>query len=128
MTILRQVFLAHDFVDVPGNGLTFAVEVSGEINGFSLLRRLDDLVDVFAAALAEFVVHAESMFCVDRPILGGQIANMPIGRQHLEVFPQVSIDGVRLGRRLHDEQVFGHEFPLHFNNKTCRYAVTVQVL
>ena len=36
---------------MPGNGLAFAIRVGREIEGFGLLQRTNDSVDVFLAAL-----------------------------------------------------------------------------
>ena len=48
---------SEDFKHVPGNGLTFAVKVSGQVDGFGFARRLDDVLYMLLAAFIQFVGH-----------------------------------------------------------------------
>src|SRR3546814_5138552 len=40
-----------------------------------------------------------------RPVLGRQVANMPIAGQHMEIAAQIFFDGLRLGRRFNDDKL-----------------------
>ena len=82
-----QPFLAQDLVDVPGNGLAFAVEVGCEIDRLGLLRFLDDGADVLLAALVQLVGHREIVVGIDRAVARRQVADVAIGGQDLEVGP-----------------------------------------
>ena len=93
-----QAFLPENFVDVPGNGLAFAVEIRRQVYRLGLASRLDDAVDVLLAALVEFVGHGEVIFGIDRAIAGRQVPDVTIGSQHLEVRPEVPVDGAGFGR------------------------------
>ena len=90
---------------MPRDGLTFAVKVSREINGFGLLCFPDDRPDVFFAALVQFVGHGEIVLRVNGPVFRWKVTHVAIGSQHLEICSKVAIDGGRLGRRFDNQQI-----------------------
>ena len=45
----------------------------------------------------------KSLLGIDRALFGLEIAHVTIGGEHLEVAPQVLLEGLRLGRRFDDE-------------------------
>jgi hypothetical protein len=59
----------------------------------------------FLVALDHLVLHREVVRRVDRAFLGHQVAHVAVGGQHLEVLAEVLLDGLRLGRRLHDNEI-----------------------
>ena len=93
----RYALLPENFIHMPGNRLTFAIKVSGQIHGFCFSRRLDDIPDVLLAAFIEFVGHREIVTGINRAIPRGQIPDMTIRCQNLEIRTQVPVDGGRLG-------------------------------
>jgi hypothetical protein len=99
-----QPLLAKNFIDVPGNGLALAIQVCRQVDGLGLARGPNDFPNMLFAAFVQFVGHRKIVVRVDRTITGGQIANMTIGSQHLEVVSKIPVDGGRFGRGLDDEQ------------------------
>jgi len=104
----QQTALAQDLDDMPGNGLAFAIRVSGQVQCLGTLGRLGDGIDVLDALFAERVVHGEIVLGIDRAFFRNQVADVAIGGQHLELLAEVFVDRLGLGRRFDDEQIFGH--------------------
>jgi hypothetical protein len=102
--------LPSDLGDVPADRLALAVRVGREEQVVGGLGRLADGVDVALVLLDHLVAHREVVVGIDRALLRHQVAHVAVGRQHLEILPEVLVDGLGLGRRLDDEQVLGH-FP-----------------
>ena len=75
------------------------------IQSLGLLERAGDGVDVLLIALDELVLHREVMLRVDGAFLRHQIAHVAVGGQDFEVLAEVLLDGLRLGRRFHDNEV-----------------------
>jgi hypothetical protein len=78
---------------MPGNRFAFAVEVGCEVDGIGLARGRDDFPHVLLLALDQLVGHREVVVRVDRAVLRGQVADMPVGRQDLESPSQIPVDG-----------------------------------
>ena len=57
---------------------------------------------LFTLTLLEIVLGIDCAF------LGNEITHVAIGGQHLEILAEVFLDGLRLGRRFHDDQVGCH--------------------
>lgn len=89
---------------MPGNSLTLAIKVSGQVHGIRFSRCSDDVPDMLLAAFIEFVGHREIVVGINRAILRGQIPDMTIGSQDLEIRAQIPVDGARLGGRFYDQQ------------------------
>src|SRR5581483_10733880 len=94
--------------DVPGDRLALAVGVGGEVHVLLVLGRLLDLVEDLRLALDHVVLGGEVVLDVDAELRLRQIHHVPDGRLHLVVLPQVLAEGLRLGRRLDDDEVLGH--------------------
>ena len=105
--VLCQAFLTQDFVDVPGNRFSFAIEVRGQVNRFGFARCLDDGANVFLAALVEFIGHRKVVIGIHRAVFRGQIPDMTIGGQHLEILSKITVDSGRFGRRFYDQKFDG---------------------
>jgi hypothetical protein len=58
---------------------------------------------VLLIALHHLIFHGEVVLGIDGPFLRHEIAHVAIGGQHLEILAEVLLDGLRLGRRLHDD-------------------------
>ncbi len=105
---LERAVLAQDLRQVPGNRLALAVRVGREVERAGLLHRALDRVDLRLVLLDQLVLHLEVAVRVDRALLLDEVAHVAIGRQHLEVRSEVFLDGFRLGRRLHDDEICAH--------------------
>ncbi|EXJ15395.1 hypothetical protein D779_1359 [Imhoffiella purpurea] len=95
----------EQLVEMPGDGLALAVRVGREIERLGLLELLGDRLDVLLVAIDDLVLHGEAMIRIDRPLLRNQVADVPIGGDHLEVGSEVLLDGLGLGRRFDDDEV-----------------------
>ena len=95
----------QQFVQMPGDGLALAVGVGCEIQGFRLLQGTRNGIDVLLVALHHLILHREAMRGIHGAFLRHQIPNMAVGGKNLEVLTEVFLDGLRLGRRFHDNEV-----------------------
>ena len=68
--IYCQLLFFQNFVYMPGNGFTFAIEIGREIDRLRFPGCLDDFINVLFAALREFIVHGETVFSIHGTILG----------------------------------------------------------
>ena len=93
---------------MPGDRLPFAVRVSRKIEVVGLLERFGDGVDVSGVTLDKLIFHGEVVLRIDCPLLGDQVAHVAVGGQYLKALAQVFLDGFRLGRRFHYDQIFTH--------------------
>ena len=100
----RDALFPENFIHMPGNSLTLAIKVSGQVHGICFSRHFDDVPDMLLAALSEFVGHREIVVGINRAILRGQIPDMTISSQDLEIRAKVPVDGARLGGRFYDQQ------------------------
>jgi hypothetical protein len=74
--------------------------------------------------LVKFVGHRKIIVRIDRAITGGQVPDMTIGRQHLEIVSQVTIDGRRFGRRFYDEKFYDSILMIKVKKNLCdKFAV-----
>ena len=106
---------------MPGDGLAFAIGVSRQVERIRLLERADDCLDVLLVALDDLVLHREVAVGVDGAFLRNQVAHVPIGRHHRKVLAQVLFDGLRLGGRFYDDEIFSHSMR---NRGQCRGSIT----
>ena len=95
----------QELVQVPRNGFALAVGVGREEQRFRLLQRARYGVDVLLVALDDLVLHREMVLRIDRALFRHQVPNMAVGGEDFEVLAEVLLDGLRLGRRLHDNEV-----------------------
>ena len=66
---------------------------------------------------------AKSLSGLDRAVLGGQVADMAIGGEHLIAGPEILVDGLGLGRRFDDDDVHETVLGCARNASGCRMAV-----
>ena len=102
---LELALRLQELVQMPGDGLALAVGVGREEQRLGLLQRARDGVDVLLVALDHLVLHREVVLRVDRAFLRHEIAHVAVRGEHLEVLAEVFLDGLRLGRRFHDNEV-----------------------
>ncbi len=101
--VFQHAALAQDLGQVPGDRLALAVGVGREIERIGLAHRAFDGIDLGAVLLDELVLHLEVVVGVDRAFLFDEVADVAIRSQHLEIRSEVLLDGLRLGRRFHDD-------------------------
>ena len=98
--------------DVPRDGLAFAVEVGGQVDGVGTLRRPLDLGDLLATVVGhdvfglEVVVDVHAELALARVLR--QVADVAVRGQDAVVRPEVALDRARLCRRFHDHEVLWH--------------------
>ena len=90
---------------MPGDGLAFPVGVGREDQLVGILDRVGNFLDDFLRLTIAVPVHFEVILRFDRPILGGQIAHVPVGCDDLVTAAQVFVDGLGLGSRFNDDDV-----------------------
>ena len=59
--------------------------------------------------LQHLVLHGETAIGIDGAFLRHEIAHVTVRGEHLEVLAEVLLDGTRLGGRLDDDEILGHE-------------------
>ncbi len=115
--------------DVERDGLALAIGVGREQDLVHLLGGGLELFEDLLLALDDPVRLGEVVRDVDRRhllaldlrlLLGGQILDVPLGREHFVPGAQVFLDGLRLGRRLHDHERLGHHHLLTATERASR--------
>ena len=91
--------------DMPRDGLALAIGIGGQIEVFGAFQRLGDLAQVLAGPRVRHVGHREVLVRTHRSVLGRQIADMAIARQHPEVVTEIPVDGSRFGGGFDDNDV-----------------------
>jgi hypothetical protein len=101
--------------DVERDRLAFPIGVGGEQHLIDLLRGGFELLEDLLLALDDRVRLREVVADVHglRPL--GQILEVALGGEHVEPRPEVLLDRLRLGRRLHDDECLGHHHLLTFS-------------
>jgi len=102
---LQGALLLQELLQVPGDRLALAVGVGRQIQRFRFLEGPGDGIDVLAVALDGLVLHGEVVLRIHGAFFRHQVPNVAVGSQHLEVLAEVLLDGLRLGRRLHDNEI-----------------------
>src|SRR5262249_54953730 len=77
-------------------------QVDGIGRGSLLLEGRDDIL----AVLERPVCRHPALIDIDAKILARQVAHVALARGHFKVGPEVLVNRLGLGRRLHDDQVF----------------------
>ena len=105
---VQGVFFLEQLDKVPGNRLSLAIRVSCEVQCVCFLERLDDRLDVLFVSLDDLVFHRKVIVGVDSANLGNQVAYVPVRGEDVKILTQVLADRLRLGRRLNNDEIFGH--------------------
>ena len=109
-------------MEMPGDGLSLAVAVSGQVQLVGVGEQALELAYLLALVAVDDVQRLEAVVHIDAetgPRLGlvgrgnlcgpaGQVSDVADGRLHHEAGAEVARDGLRLGGRLHDHQSIGH--------------------
>ena len=93
-------------LQMPGNGLTFAVRVGGEIDGVALFCRLLQLTDDLFLTANGLIFRGKIVLNIHADGALGQITEMTHAGLHRVVRTQILANGLGLGGRLHDHQMF----------------------
>ena len=103
--LVQGLLAVQHLIDVPGDGLALAIGVGGEDQLVRPLHRLGDLVQPLRRLGLHVPMHLEVLVRQDRAVLGGQVANVPVGGEHAIARPQIFVHGLGLSRRLNDDNV-----------------------
>ena len=103
---LDRLAAGQRLLQVPADRLALAVGVGGEDQNRVIFQRIGDGFDMFARVGGNLPLHRETLFGVDRAILGGQVTHMPIRGQHSVIAAKIAVDGLGLGGRFDDDD--GH--------------------
>jgi hypothetical protein len=112
----------EDFCEVPGDGFSLSVFVSGEVEDFHALEPILELLDLRLLGGRDDVQRPETLVDIDAHAgprlllvpgrdLGGvgrQVSDVPDGALHDVVRTEVTGDGAGFRRRLDDDQRFSH--------------------
>ncbi len=104
----RNLGVLDDFGHVPGDGLALPVRVGGQIDAAGLAGGLFQFGHDLLLALDDLIVGGEAVFFVHAEGLGGQVADMAHGGLNGKGFAEKFFDGLHLGGRLDDDQLFCH--------------------
>ncbi len=96
---------------MPRDRLAFAIRVGGQDDLVGVLDRLSDLGDALGALGVHFPDHGEIVVRIDRPVLGGQVADMAHAGDHVEIAAEIFVDGLCFGRRFDDDDIHSRRFP-----------------
>ena len=89
---------------MPGDGLPFPVRVGGQQHTVRLGGRLFQLFNQLLLSLDNAVFGLKIIFHVHAEAGFGQVPHMAVGGHHLIALAQIFLNGLRLGRRLHNHQ------------------------
>ncbi len=107
--VVRGRVDAGDLGDVPGDRLTLTVQVGGEKHPLGVLGCLLDRADDLGRCLGDLVAQMHLVAAdLDGEVAARQVADVPDRGQDPVVRAQVLLDGLRLGRRLDDDEVLSH--------------------
>ncbi len=105
--VLDRALRAEHLEQVPGDRLALAVRVGGKDQPVGAVHRRGDLRQPLARLGVHLPMHREVVLGIDRAVLRRQIADVPVGRDHLIARAQVLVDGLGLGRRFDDDDFHG---------------------
>ncbi len=91
-------------LQVPGNGLPFAVFVGGEVEVGGVFERVFEITN--DVLLGDFIGELEVVFDVDTQTTRRKINNMADRGHHLEIRPKKLANGLRLRGRLNNNERF----------------------
>ena len=91
--------------DVPGDGLAFAVRVGGQDQTGGPLHRVGNVGQPLLRLGIGIPKHGEILVRLDRSVLGGEVADVPIGCQHRVAGTEILVDGLCLCGAFDDDDV-----------------------
>ena len=120
LLVLEDALLVENVEQMPGDGFAFAIRIGGENDLVGALDGVGDGGDALGALGVHLPEHREIIVGVDGAILGRQIADMAVAGDHIEIAPQIFIDGLRFGRRLDDYDIHNVLLPKRDTRQTRR--------
>ena len=96
--VFQQVSFFQKFIEMPRNGLSFAVRVGCQIDCIGFLGCIGYSLNMFEVFLDDFILHEKIMIGIDSAFLGHKIAHMTIGGVDFKVFAQIFFNSLGLGR------------------------------
>ncbi|MCY1293109.1 hypothetical protein D9M70_423570 [compost metagenome] len=106
--VAEHLLLLQKVEHVPGNGFAFAIRVGCQNEAVSGLYRVGNVLHALGRGAIDLPGHFEVLIRTDRTVLRRQIAHMAKRSQHLVVRPEVLVDRLCLGRRLHHYNIHRH--------------------
>src|SRR5579875_1600623 len=103
---------AQNLGQVPGDGLSLAVGVGGQIHLPRLLGRFAKTFDHLTLAADGDVFRLKAPLYIDAELAFGQVPNMAHGGKHLVAPAEEPADRASLGGRLHDDKRLGQSSTL----------------
>ena len=100
---------------MPADGFAFTVRVGRQQHTVGVLGLALQLFDELFLAFDADVLRRIVMLDVDAQLGGGQIADVAHAGRNFVVFAQIFADGLRLGRRLHDDEFCHYVLLLYIN-------------
>ena len=98
---------AENLTQMPRDGFSLAVFITGEPDLLRLLHLALQLADHLALVVGHFIVGFHRVD-VDTQLFLLQVADVAVARHHLIVLAQEALDGLCLGRTLYDYQILLH--------------------
>ena len=108
--VLEQLLALKNLMDVPGDGLAFAVRVGREDHAVGVLHCSANVAQPLGGLGVDLPAHREIVVRVDRAVFGREIPHMAERGVDLVVLAQIFVDGLRLGRRLDDHDFHSGNF------------------
>ena len=87
---------------MPADGLALTVRVSGKVDLIGLFGLALQFLDELFLALDVDILRGIVMIHIDAQLAGGQVADVAHAGGDLVAIAQIFPNGLRLGRRLHD--------------------------
>ena len=95
--------------DMPGNRLTLTIGVGSQVDCVNITHRLAQFTHHLL--FGDLIDRLEVMFYIDREIALRQITYMPHARGYPVTTAQIFLNGLRLCRRLDDNELITHREP-----------------
>ena len=106
--VADDALLLEHVQNVPGNRFTLAIRVGRENEAVGGFHRVGDVLHALGRGAVHFPGHLEVLVRAHGAVLGGQVADMAEGGQHLVAGAEILVDRLGLGRRFHNYNIHRH--------------------
>ena len=113
--VLQRPFFRENFLEMPGNRLSFAIRVSCDVEVFSPFQFFSDGIQMLLSHIIHLPSHRKTFLRPNGPILGDQISHMAIACEDAEIFPKVFLNRFSLRGRFHNDDIHAR-FHSSFND------------
>ena len=100
LLVFQRLLLLQNLVQVPRDGLALAVGVGRQVQVVGALEAAQNVADMLAVAVNDFVLHREAVLGVHRAFFRHQVADMAVGGHDLEIRAEIFLQRPRLRGRL----------------------------